>query len=95
MYYNCENVISQGGCIVCPICHSKINWNYKRNLLYSSASSVGYPFSEEFHNYVDCVVNTDKKVRFIVHCNTCHVKIETEYMELINNENYEKYKENK
>jgi hypothetical protein len=89
------NVIMQGGCMVCPLCHSQRRWRYKRDLVHypfqSGTVTQDYPYG---YNGIDSVVVTaDNKVRFLMRCHTCNVIMETDSMELINKENYDKYKE--
>lgn len=91
MNYYETNLILQAGCINCPICHNTNKWSYK---YYVSGLSPSDPhFSQESHNCTDVIVNSDNKVRFIIGCRKCNAKIETEYMELINEKKYEEYTE--
>lgn len=93
MSYQTEiNVIMQGGCMVCPLCHNQKKWRFKRDF-------VHYPFQngmavvDDPHGIKDFIISADNKVRFLIFCDTCKVTVETDSMEFVNKENYEKYKE--
>lgn len=88
------NVIMQGGCMVCPLCHSQRRWKFKRDFV--GFSSQGSRISQDDIRSVEgLIVSADNKIRFSMHCLTCGVVMETDSMELINKENYEKYKDEK
>ena len=90
--HNEINVIMQGGCMECPLCHSQRRWRFKRDFV--GFSSQGSRISQDnFRSVEDFIVSADNKIRFSMHCLTCGVVMETESMELINEENYDKYKE--
>lgn len=88
------NVIMQGGCMICPLCHSQKKWKIKRDFAYYP-HQCGIAVEDEINGIENIFVSADNKVRFIICCDTCKVAMETDSMELINKENYEKYKDEK
>ena len=87
-----KEVILQGGYAKCPICGYDFKWSYKLELISSpkledanKAPTVKYSTP---HKYITHTVTVDGNVRFFIGCEKCGVNIETNTMELINQDNY-------
>lgn len=91
-----KNIILQGGSIKCPICGNAFKWSYKLELIRTSdldaMNKRATIISCTPHNYITHIVTADENVRFSIGCERCAANIETEPMELINSENFEKNK---
>lgn len=92
-----ENKICQGGIILCPVCGNKFKWSYKLDVIHASITEtrnkVATAYESTPHKYMAHVLSVDKKVKFLIGCEKCCSTIETEYMKMVDEENFEKYKQ--
>ena len=92
-----ENKVCQGGIILCPICGNKFKWSYKLDILHVPAiearNKVVTSCESTPHKYMTHVLSLDKKIKFIIGCEKCGTNIETEYMEMVDEENFKKNKQ--
>ena len=91
------NKIRQGGIILCPICGNKFKWSYKLDVVHvpgvETRNQVVTACESTPHKYMTHVLSVDKKVEFIIGCEKCCANIETEYMKMVDEENYKKNKQ--
>lgn len=89
-----KDVILQGGQIKCPICGNQFNWSYKMELInipeLERKNKIVTTTSSFPHKCIAYIATLDGNIRFVITCERCRTNIETESMELINKENYEK-----
>ncbi len=88
-----KDIVLQGGSIVCPICQNKFNWSYKLTYItdvhLGSKDTIATSIESTPHRYISHVSNSNGSIRFIIGCERCGYNIETDYMELINKDNFE------
>lgn len=91
-----KDVILQGGCIQCPICSNTFKWSFKLELISTdeteSLNKASTAIDCSPHSYITPIATVDKKVRFLIACEKCDVNIETDPMELISQDNYNRNK---
>ena len=78
MYDEC--LIKQSGSVICPVCHTKIDWFYR---LWPSGTSYVSEASPSSSGIKPITDPFSKQVRFIMTCKTCHTDIDTDKMNLL------------